>query len=1414
MRINRHVIRVVVLALLLGIFSPVAHAAYEDNPAGPTIKFTNVDAGATALPTVLTIDYFTPTGVYTREAENFSRTNGTFAWAQAADGEYYFIFDAVDWQHYAQRTIYVHVVSGVITEVLDSNTHQDVTVTSTVPAAAPSPAFNVYQISHLSAFPAVIKVTQPAGGAVEVGGYWQTQYFDPSNGQTGNYFSGNEYSIDGSATIVIPAGDFVLRLYPNTNTAGISNNYYVHVTSLGVVTMSPSPTGSPEVSKDASTYLLPLAFGNITGVIKNTAANGSGNMISDENSSVTIFLQKKNGGTWLKPIRVSNTWTDGSGGFKLNAPVAGTYRLNIQTYGYPNTAETFSDEIVFSDSDISGLVVKALGNIVINAPTLQIKVMNGASPVLDAWVDLLDSNGYWVSNTNTGSNGIANFAISTAGNYKIRVNPSWNDSTHTSKEYAVVATAGTPITAVITGQTATAGIYSLALGTPTLSGTVFKVGGTTPLANVRVIAKNLATGEEMWQQGANSSSNGTWAMSLPLGTYSIKAETPYKDIVNTDSESFSTITVDAQGVATLSGTAAALSTTAFNLTMKSPRWTGTIKTPSSVLLEGANVCIFDAEQNYQSCSTSDSLGRWALGAPTAVNTYSTKTWVVYSTWPAQYPERRFNNGTEVAVGLGAATGATGVNLAFAAPNFSVTINAGSAVVANAGVSLMQDNTWIGWSNTNENGVASWTGADLTKQATVMVQVNNTTVSQTFTATTKTFTSAEVVASAAAHSAIFTEIIALDTPNFFGVLRQPTVGETAGAAVPYSNVDLRLNGSNGPPLTNTNTDNAGAFSLNIPKPASGSDLEYTMTVYPAWNSLLPSSKTQYDVTVSSTNVVTVKLNTVTNTTGTNPSVAATPYALVLSAPSVSGTVVRSDGTTPQADSYVIPINHSTGEWLGNSGTNSKSDGSFGISLPDGTYDMQALKPWNSSNLSKSALCAITVAGGAVTTTPSAGTCVPTANTLKLALRAPNLTMTLKDATGAAVAFANVGLQVGNWYTNETSGSDGTVGLNIDRAAIIAANGAMADSTKINVYVDPPWGTSTVVGWRCQSGDAKEVCKTSGGIGAFNVNSPDQTFALGDVSFSAPNTTIHIKTPNVTPPAGVTWTQNTSVGAGAWVWLSLSGNTAANAIGWIGANTDSNGDVKFNIDAAVKADATTRYRVDIYPPWNGAVGLSQKTYDNKLITEIEDAAGLALNSPNTFITVNVPAGTATTWGWIGVEEVDAANNNAWIAWQGGYGLSQTGKVALTLSASKRYRITAYPNKTGAGFGTATSCFIDTSSEIVVTKATGLCDAVVSIAANNTFTLTLSAGNVTGTVTRATGGTAVANATIYATSGAQVVSTTTSATGTFALNLDNTLNWIIKILPFNVTGATPLVAVTTLEELVQGFGATALTPTVANA
>jgi|APGre2960657444_1045066.scaffolds.fasta_scaffold04097_2 hypothetical protein len=968
-------------------------------------------------------------------------------------------------------------------------------------------------------------------------------------------------------------------------------------------------------------------------------------------------------------------------------------------------------------------------------------------------------------------------------------------------------------------------------GTGTLSGITYAVGGVTPRANVPVVAYNLATGEVMWDDIVLSATNGAWAMALQTGTYAIIAKTPDQDILNTDSDMYPTVTVDGNGGITLSGDAATSRTpTTFNLTLKAPRWTGTIKSPAGTLMEWAHICITDSVQSYRSCSYSDSLGQWALGAPSNVTTYDVGAWVQYLTTegsPTQWPERRFDDKTEIeavgAFGLFPAAGATktGIQLAFAYPNFTVVVKAGGTVVANAWAQLFHGNNWIGWQRTDQNGYAGWTDADLTETSTVSVQVGNTTVSQTYAATSKTFTKAEVEDNAAANAGVFTADIALDSPNLFGVLRQPTVAGTPGAVVSYGNIELRAVGDYGAPLSFENTDSLGLFSLNIPKPTAGADLAYTMTVGPTWNSLLSSSRTMYDVTVSTANAVTVKLSG-TTITATNTAIA--PYALALSAPSVSGIVVGSNGTTPQADSYVMPIDHATGELLWEKVDNSKSNGNFGISLADGIYDLQALKPWNRSDLSNSALCAITVAGGVVTTVAAANTCVPTTNTLKLALRTPNLTMTLKDSAGAAVAFARVGLQVGNWYTDEISGSDGTIGLNIDRAEIIRINGAMPDTTTVNVYVDPPWGTSTVVGWRCQSGDNKAVCKTSsaandGGIGDFKVNLPNQTFALGNVVFGVPNTTIHIRTPNVNPPAGATWESNTAV-AGAWVWLNVSGNETATAIGWIGANSDANGDVKFDIDSGVRADASTRFRVEIYPPWNGAVGLSQKTYNSQVLAAIEAGGGLALNSPNTFITVNVPAATPTIWGWIGVEEVNATTN-ASVGWQGGYGLNQLGKVALTLSASKRYKITAYPNKTGAGFGTVTSCYINTdaSATPVVSKVSdALCEGVSGAISANTFTLTLSAGNVTGTVTRATGGTPVVNATVYATDSptvTTVVSTTTSATGTFALNLNSALTWVIKILPYNVTGATPLVAVTTVDPFVFVSNAKALgTLTVANA
>lgn len=80
MRINRRALPqltlTLALTLLVGLISPV-QSAMADNPSGPAITFNNVKANGDALPSYVTLDFFTPQGVYSRDIEMMSRPNGS-----------------------------------------------------------------------------------------------------------------------------------------------------------------------------------------------------------------------------------------------------------------------------------------------------------------------------------------------------------------------------------------------------------------------------------------------------------------------------------------------------------------------------------------------------------------------------------------------------------------------------------------------------------------------------------------------------------------------------------------------------------------------------------------------------------------------------------------------------------------------------------------------------------------------------------------------------------------------------------------------------------------------------------------------------------------------------------------------------------------------------------------------------------------------------------------------------------------------------------------------------------------------------------------------------------------------------------------------------------------------------------------
>jgi len=641
-----------------------------------------------------------------------------------------------------------------------------------------------------------------------------------------------------------------------------------------------------------------------------------------------------------------------------------------------------------------------------------------------------------------------------------------------------------------------------------------------------------------------------------------------------------------------------------------------------------------------------------------------------------------------------------------------------------------------------------------------------------------FTNNQVVASKASGTTANLSV-ALLTPNFNGVVTQTA---TNLAPIQWSWIEL-FDDSNNQWKGGSNTDVNGQFAMNITRPTSGDPLQYTMVVNPPHNATGSVSKRTYTVSVPVTGDITMKdknTSTAIAKSGVSPN---TYFPMTLGTPSISGTVVSGSPETTVRDSRVTPINAITGEWLWQQGQNTKADGAFGLGVSDGSYKIQADVPWGVTGLTRSSQCAVTVTGGAIT---SAGAnCNLAGGAIKLALREPNLKMTLMQ-NGSPVPYAHVGIGVGKWNTGSQADAQGRVSLFVDRAAILAANPGLTGTTDIRVWVDPPYGNSNMVRWDCNSGDAsKPVCAT---LPDFNSAQDYAVTDLGNVTVLGPNTKFKVVLPNTN-----------AVPAGSWVALFSFVSNPNNASWVTGGNTDASGNVSFNVETATVA-ANVRYKVEVNPRWEDRATYSRKVYDNGgagfTIAELNEVnRSFSVGAPNVTVTVRGSdvGATLNKNGYFNIHEVDPTTNNL-TAWVGGYGLDNLGKVALILAPNKRYRIDSFPS--GGITGTRTECFVNTSntteSSTVLSVVAGLCGSG-TVGANNALTIVLNAGNVTGFVK--TSGVAVEGAIVYAnivgaSNQDNAVTTTTNSLGKFGLMLDPAKgNWQISIFPINKPGTTAL-------------------------
>tara|TARA_B110000503_G_scaffold78197_1_gene120239 strand:- start:2476 stop:7158 length:4683 start_codon:yes stop_codon:yes gene_type:complete len=929
---------------------------------------------------------------------------------------------------------------------------------------------------------------------------------------------------------------------------------------------------------------------------------------------------------------------------------------------------------------------------------------------------------------------------------------------------------------------ADADTYLVALGAANLSGTVFDPSGTTPIAYSGIAVVDASSGEDLWNYQTETNDSGEWALSLPTGTYNLYANSPWGQSDYGRSVLATGVVIDANGDATSVPSPSTASSFNFNLTF--PTWSGTVVDPvDGNVVTNVEVCLYTSTSH--ACAQVDNNGRWALSAPDGYTSYgvSDELQVREYTSPL-YADQHYKGTTQLSAALGSFTQnqqETDITLTLGQPNVLLTIQAGGVAVPYAWVNLESNFDWLGGASTDANGVARFSIDSPEDGFDVRVEISQLDINGTYTSTNKSYSSGDAT-TAMGGTSVFTQTVALDTPN----LRLQVNGSDASAH-PNAWVEL-FDASTSQWIAGSQSSSTGAASLNVPLPDTGSK-NYTLRINPAWNDSTGDARVDYQVVVTSGGSVTV----------TGETASDGIYTVPLASPNLTGVVRNSSDSSTVADSWVSPYNTVTGEHLWNYGANSGSTGAFSMLLPDGSYELQAQVPWNLSGLASSARCAITVSGSAVSSSDAG--CY-SGGSMTLTLRQPNLQFTLMD-NGTPVPFANVGIAVADWSVHAQSDLNGQVSLFLDQTAMKAAadlwisNGWMsAGVIPLRVWVDPPYGSSDIVRWECESGDASPICsdaaftgldKTGGTWAAWS--DPDD---LGNIEFKRPNTKIDILYPG-----------GTAVGEGAWVGLFVEKSDGTNSWReWIGGGqTSSTGSVAFNIADANLGEA---FSIEVNPPWYEEESYATKFYDD-LVLSAADGSGIRalqtaggssdfrLSSPN--LTLSVLESDSTTvskYAWISVELMDESDGSH--EWFSGSGTNFQGKAALMLPAQtgKHYRLNFYPGPYSEG--TEFSCYLTSSGSDVVgafsptdagtyssENGYSSCGAPAAGALSKSF----AAGNLSGTI-QDSNGDAIAGAIVVAvgsSGGKELVAT--NATGEFFFDVDDTAEtWTLKVISVDDT------------------------------
>ena len=1221
----------------------------------------------------------------------------------------------------------------------------------------------------------LLRVINPIDQSLLPGG-WVTIEKELPNGNREYFANANiNSSQPGLTGVYLPDnGQYILRLNPPQGSNSIvglsSKDYQVSVTADSVTVTS----DGVDVAKVDERFVLSPAIANITARIVYPGDGGPFANFNGRWLNANVQKWNTNGNYW----EWGNNWAqiDQNGYISLSVLALGKYRIRLEPQGDSSVTTTYSEEFTITPENILNFR-KDFGNIALQGPAIKVSVKASNSQPLNNIGIEIRKNGQQIDWANTGNNGVAAVSLPSAGSYEFIVTPNSDvAATASRKSYAVTAVSENGVitaTATVTsGVSVSNGVTTLELAAPTISGTVKHPLTAATIANSQVYAVEAVTNREMWEYSANSNQNGQWSMSLPKGSYKVMARAPWGSAEFGNSIYSDVVVVDETGTATSLLPEAASN---FTLTLQVPTWSGTVKSPDGTrVVPNARVCLRLNISNWN-CTNATSQGAWALSAPAGYNSnfiesFSDAYLEAADDFTREFTMFRAQGPAAVVAILG--NGGPDKEIRLTSPNTKITVTAGGNPAAGIWVSAERDGEgWLGGASTDANGVASLSIADTSTALRIRADIGgNQLYSGNYSTTQKNFSPSEILGMTS--NGIFATSIPLDTPNFRVIVREPGAGGVAGPIIAGAWVDM-FNESEGEWKggSSTNSDGQAAFKVSIPSGCP--DIVYSLNVNPAWNSNSIYTRQSYKLLVNCNGAMTLSNKTDLITITPQSIAGQNVYSVTLGVPTITGIIVD-PSNLPVANSWILPVNTDTYEWMGQIGSNSRQDGTFGISAPAGNYRLEANIPWGASDLAKPATCNVTVFGGAVTST--AGGCIQPDKSIKLALRAPNVTMTLKSG-GVAVPYANVSLAAGSWYVNAQTNNLGKVSFFVDAAEIRSLNNT-SSQTPLRIWVDPPYGASTMARWECNAGDLlKPICKDLVPIPATG-DYPDKF--LGDVTGVEPNTKIRVGDDNGIKVIG------------AWINLFIINPTAGNyGKRWLAAGgSDKDGFVALNIDTST-VTTDERYVIEVYAPWNKRSSLSTKEHTNAgdgyTWNEINTQT-FNLAAPNLKITVQAPSGSdRSKWGWIGVQEIDINNNLSWVS---GNGLDDFGATSLYLGPNKRFKILANP---GPGRpGVQTECNVETDASGIVATIDNEC--LTGTQDGENLSLRLNGGNVVGRVLRDSDSTtAVSGAIVFAVADGEdesaAVISCTSDDGYFGLVLDSSKTWAIKIFPVKKDGEVEL-------------------------